>query len=360
MKKPLGLFSVLLLLATPSFAANPSMSEDFNHIMEWLSLEMAHGLAFNAGSTFDPAEEVKGIRLQPDASLGIGSMPLDKSKFPEPGTPALKELGIKNIFPNKVLFPNLTMHFRAGLPGRSDFAIRFTDMTTPPNYQISPGTTGKGQSNSLGFAVRKHFLGGALPTLSIGANFNHVFGKFQFNTKFNVTNAVITADNDVTGTIQWSVNSFGLNAVASKNYKAWTPFGGVGLNYATGSVRSRLEVISNTPLIAPIIGEASRHPESTSARVILGTQYDRSWMQMFVNTEVKAIGVHKGESWIMHAGMLLPFRIGTGGSASRQASVAKPLPPPAVRLERVKPAPYVPKQKPDVENESASSLIFLQ
>ena len=45
---------------------------------QWLSHELAQGLAFNAGSNFDPPREVKGYSIQPDLSLGVGRMPLDK------------------------------------------------------------------------------------------------------------------------------------------------------------------------------------------------------------------------------------------------------------------------------------------
>ena len=119
------------LLATNARAANPSMSSDFGRMMEWLSHEMAQGLAFNAGSLFDPPHEVKSRRLQPDVSLGIGKMPLDKTKFPQPEVPALQEMNAADIFPDSVMFPNLAMHLRAGLPARMDMSIRMANMTTP-------------------------------------------------------------------------------------------------------------------------------------------------------------------------------------------------------------------------------------
>lgn len=316
-------------------AANPSMADDFKKIMEWQSLEMAQGLAFNAGSTFDPPQEVKGGRLQPDLSLGVGVMPLDKSKFPELQSKTLREKDMSSMFKAKQVFPNITMHLRAGLPFRSDFTFRFTDMTTPPNYKISPGVSGKAQSNSLGFGVRKHFFGDDKFLVSVGANYNYVFGYVKYWTKFNV-DAVegFSADSDVRGGIAWNLNSFGANFVLSQGFGLWTPFVGLGYNYATGSVRSRLEILSNTPLIAPIIGEASRHPESNQARYILGVQTNRSWVNFFSNAEIKAMGDHAGESWIIHTGFMLPFRIGPRGS-SRSEIVKSKRAQPKVAVEEI-------------------------
>lgn len=325
-------------------------------MMQWLSHEMVQGLGFNAGSTFDPPREVTDRRFQPDLSLGIGHMPLDKSRFPEPQTPALKELNAARIFPSAVLFPNLTMHWRLGLPGRSDLAIRFADMTTPPGYKISPGTAGKGQSNSIGFGLRRHFFGGDAPLLSLGANYNYVFGRFQFKTKFNVNTVQgFSADNNVDGTIQWSVNSMGLNAVLSQTFGRWTPFMGVGYNYVTGSVRSRLEAVSESPLISPIVGEGSERPEASQARVILGTQMNRSWVHLFANGEVKAIGIGSGKSWIVHAGLTLPFHLGSSkGMLARKAAR------PPERSAALEPAKRDVERAGPARAEIQPELIFIQ
>src|SRR5882762_2430499 len=101
-------------VSRPAFA-NPSMSGDFQNMMEWLSHEMAQGLGFAAGDTFDPPHEVLDKRIQPDLSLGVGHLPLDRSKFPVIQTPALSQLGAANIFPQAVNFPNLAVHLRGGL-----------------------------------------------------------------------------------------------------------------------------------------------------------------------------------------------------------------------------------------------------
>ncbi|HAM34678.1 MAG TPA: hypothetical protein DEB40_02770 [Elusimicrobia bacterium] len=302
-------------------AANPSMSSDFGRMTGWLSHELAQGLAFNAGSTFDPPHEVVSRRLQPDISAGVGKMPLNKKKFPEPETPALRDMDASAMFPSAVLFPNLAMHLRAGLPGRMDFSIRIANMTTPSGYHISPTATGQGQSNSIGVGLRRHFFGGPdRPMLGLGANFNHVYGKFFMHSKFNVDNIQgFSTDSDVNGELAWNVSSFGLSAVLSHGYRGWTPFFGYGYNYATGSVRARLEARPNTPLIARIAGESSEHPEQNQGRLIVGLEMDRPWMHFFANGEVKAMGTHAMESWIVHLGAALPFEIGFRGFAKRDS-----------------------------------------
>lgn len=350
-----------LWAAAPASAANPSMSGDFQRMMGWLSREMAQGLAFNAGSTFDPPREVKSRRLQPDISLGVGRMALDKTSFPEPQTPALRDLEAQRIFPSSILFPNLVAHLRAGLPGRMDLSLRFTDMTTPPGYKISPTTTGKGQSNTFGIGVRKHFFGGEdRPALAVGMNINHVYGRFTYQTKFRVNTPGFSADSDVNGALAWNINSFGLNGVLSQTFGAWTPFAGLGYNYATGSVRAHLQVDSQTPVIAPILGEASDHPESSQGRVIMGTQLHRSWADIFLNGEVKALGHLAGRSWILHAGLSLPFSIGTRGFYAKK-SVEKTEDGPREAEKEKKPKTTIaPAAEGGAAQEDLPETIFIQ
>jgi hypothetical protein len=311
------LAALLLLSPAGAFAANPSMSKDFQGMMDWLAHEMAQGIAFNAGSTFDPPEEIVDRRLAPDISVGLGHMVLDKTKFPKPETPALVEYGADKIFPASVNFPNFAMHLRGGLPGRTDFAIRLADMTTPPGYKISNNTTGTGQSNSIGFTMRKHMFGqDGDPLLSLGAHYNHVYGRFLYRTQFNVNTQGFDASSEVNGGIAWNVNSYGLNAVVSQRYGRWTPFIGMGYNYVTGSVRTFLEAVPNTPLITPIKGQSSEHPEQNQARLIMGTQMQRSWVNLFANGEIKTVGIGAGKAWVVQFGLALPFHIGKAGRSA--------------------------------------------
>lgn len=358
---------VCALAVVPADAANPSMSRDFARMMEWLSHEMAQGLAFNAGSTFDPPNEVKSRRLQPDLSVGAGKMPLDKASFPEPETPALRDMNASSIFPTAVLFPNWAMHLRAGLPYRMDMSIRLANMTTPPGYKLSGNVPAKGQSNSVGFGIRRHFLGqGDLPLLGFGVSFNHVSGRFNIRTKFNVNNVQgFTADSDVDGDFAWSVNSIGTHLTASKDFGSWTPFIGVGYNKAAGSVSTELKAVPNTPLIQPIIGKASEQPELHSARLMLGTQWNASWVNVFGNAEIKTIGEHAGKTWIAHVGFTLPFEFNYKGvysttkkkKASSQLDMeARTEEPRPRRRRQAAPAPW---QAPSSDDKTPE-LIFIQ
>jgi len=282
---------------------------------QWLSHEMANGLAFNAGSTFDPPREVTGWALQPDLSLGIGRIPFNKTDFPTLTVPALEEQGGASIFPNGVLFPNLALHLRMGLPWRGDAYLRFADATTPPGYKISPTMTAQVQTNSFGFGMRQHFdlWNEDLPKVALGAHYNHVRGRTRLKGKFNVNvDNNFTADSDLNGEIDWNLNSFALTAVAHKSYDSWTPFAGFGYNYATGSVRSKLELKSRTFLIADVLGESSDHPEQSQGRWIAGVQYARPKWSAFFNAEVKALGQLQYRSWIAQIGVALPYEIGRG------------------------------------------------
>lgn len=359
---------VCTLAAVPSRAANPSMSRDFARMMEWLSHEMAQGLAFNAGSTFDPPHELKSRRLQPDLSVGAGKMPLDKASFPEPEVPALREMGAANIFPSAVVFPNLAMHLRAGLPWRMDMSIRLANMTTPPGYKLSGNVPAKGQSNSVGFGLRRHFLGqGDLPLLGFGVNFNHVSGRFNLKTKFNVNNVQgFTADSDVNGDFAWSVNSIGTHLTASKDFGAWTPFLGVGYNHSNGSVSTELKAEPNTPLIQPIVGKASEKPELHSARMMTGLQWNASWVNVFANGEIKTVGEHSGKTWVAHIGFTLPFEFNYKGvySTTKKRKKASSEMDLEARTEEAKPrrrrqAAPAPWQAPSSDDKTPE-LIFIQ
>ena len=281
---------------------------------KWLSHEMANGLAFNAGSTFDPPREVTGWALQPDLSLGIGRIPFNKSEFPTLVNQALNDQGGSKIFPNSVMFPNLALHLRMGLPWRGDAYLRFADATTPPGYKISPTMTAQVQTNSLGFGLRQHvdLWDEDLPKVALGAHYNHVRGRTRLKGTFGVNTGGFTADSDLNGEIDWNLNSFALTAVAHKSYDAWTPFLGLGYNYATGSARSKLELKSKTFLIADVLGESSERPEQSQGRWIAGVQYARPKWSAFFNAEIKALGRLQYRSWIAQIGVALPYEIGRG------------------------------------------------
>lgn len=313
-------------------AAAQDMNADFQNITGWLSHEVAQGLGFNSGETFDPPREIYDRRLEPDISLGGGVMPLNKATFPAMQTQQLADEDPQRLFPSSVLFPNFTMHLRAGLPGRSDFALRFADMTSPPGYKLSANTTAKAQSNSIGVTLRKHLLGGDLPLLSLGASYNHVYGRFEFATNMLISPGIgnATIDTPVNGGLYWNVSSYGLNAVMSQTFGLWTPFAGFGMNYVTGSVRASLAANPRTDLIDPLRGDASAKPETRNGRLIMGLQLNHSWVNFFTSGEIKALGVGSGKAWIVQSGMSLPFRIGTGGGAyarrqeeRRSAAVAR-------------------------------------
>lgn len=305
---------LFLIAAAPARAANPSLSDDFSSMTHWLSHEMAQGLAFNAGSTFDPPREVKGWALQPDISLGIGRIPFNKKNFPTLQNQALEEQGGEAIFPNQVLFPNLALHLRMGLPWRGDAYLRFANATTPRGYRISPTMTAQVQTNSIGFGFRQHFdlWDEELPKVAVGAHYNHVRGSTRLKGVSVVNESGLRIDSELRGEIDWNLNSFGLTFVGHKTYDVWTPFAGFGYNYATGSVRSKLTLKSKSFLAADVIGDGSNRPEKSQGRWIAGVQYARPKWSAFFNAEVKALGQLQYRSWIAQFGVALPYEIGRG------------------------------------------------
>ncbi len=351
-----------MLAAVPA-RANSSISYDFNNMTQWLSHELAQGLAFNAGSNFDPPKEVKGYYLQPDLSFGAGVMPLDKRDFPKLTVQALQDAGGSGIFPNSVLFPNLALHLRMGLPWRGDAYFRFADATTPPGYKISPTMTAKVQTNSFGAGIRQHLFGGDYPTLTLGAHYNHVQGRTHLKGKFdqNIQNT-LSLSSDLNGDIVWSINSFGLTAVVSQTFGNWTPFAGLGYNYATGSVRARLDLEPSNPdsiTQAPAIGEGSDHPEQSQGREIFGLSYDRPTWSAFANGELKALGQLQYRSYIVQVGAALPFDIGRGPAIIYKRRTPAPVEPKA--LDRREPKPKVRRHLGPREPEQAPpDMIFLQ
>ena len=337
---------------------------------QWLSHEMAQGLAFNAGSTFDPPREVTGWALQPDLSVGIGRIPFNKTDFPKLENQVLEEQGGANIFPNQVIFPNLALHLRMGFPWRGDAYFRFADATTPSGYKISPTMTAQVQTNSFGFGLRQHvdLWNEDLPKVALGAHYNHVRGRTRLKGVSVVNESGLRIDSDLNGEIDWNLNSFALTAVAHKNYNAWTPFAGIGYNYATGSVRSKLVLKSQSFLAADVVGESSAHPEQSQGRWIAGVQYARPKWSAFFNAEVKALGQLQYRSWIAQIGVALPYEIGRGraifykkrvpgiiddakrNSVPKSVLEDKPAPKPKVRR------PLEPKQT----EQAHPDMIFLQ
>ena len=361
-----ALLALALGLPSAAAGANPSLTEDFRGMSQWLSHELAQGLAFNAGSTFDPPHEVKGYYLQPDLSVGVGRMPLDKRDFPPITVQALNDFGGKNLFPNSVTFPNLALHLRMGLPWRGDAYVRFADATTPAGYKISPTMTAAVQTNSIGFGLRQHLFGrDEQPTLTLGAHYNHVQGRVRLKSKFQVNTQGFTADDDFNGALDWNLNSYGLNAVVHKSYGPWTPFFGMGYNYATGSARARLELIPRTDLIQPIIAEGSERPEQSQGRWITGVEYQKPTWSVFTNIEFKALGRLQYRSFIAQVGVALPYEIGRGPAIiykKRKVGESPYTPAPRRRVEAAdepKTKPAARPFKPATET-APPSMIFLQ
>lgn len=361
--------ALALGLPSASAGANPSLTRDFQGMSQWLSHELAQGLAFNAGSTFDPPHEVRGYALQPDLSLGLGRMPLDKRDFPDIGTPALRSFGGEKLFPDSVTFPNLAVHLRMGLPWRGDAYLRLADATTPSGYKITPQMTAAVQTNSLGFGVRQHLFGrDEQPTLTLGAHYNHVSGRVRLKSTFQVETNGFAADDEFNGALDWNLNSFGLNAIVHKAYGPWTPFLGLGYNYATGTARARLELLPKSDLIQPIQTEGSSHPEPNSGRWIFGLEYQKPTWSVFANAELKALGRLQYRGFIAQVGASLPFEIRTGPAvfykkrASRSNTLAVPrgeADEDAPRSKSKRPAPKAPRFDPAKES-APPDMIFLQ
>jgi hypothetical protein len=305
--------------AGPAWAANPTMSDDFARMMDWLSGEVATGLGFSGGSTFDPPNEMRPWRIQPDVSLGVGNLPFDKSTFPEIQVDALAEKDPGGSLPDKMLFPNLTLHMRLGLPERMDLGLRIANMTTPKNYRLSEDTVGNGQSNSIGVALRRHFMGGKRPMVSVGGSYQQTFGYFNYVNKFDSVELTpgFFASSVNSGQLEWDVKSFGVNMVVSQAYGRWIPFMGAGFNHSRGSVRGRLEAAWKTPLIQPSVGEASNSPEPTNARVIFGLQRQAALFNYFLNGEVKTLGRSSGKTFVISTGLSAPFKVGAASSLVR-------------------------------------------
>lgn len=331
---------------------------------QWLSDQMAQGLAFNAGETFDPPKVVKGYYLQPDVSLAVGHIPFDKRRFPDMQTPELQNGAGANLFPNSTLFPNLALHLRMGLPGRRDLYVRFADATTPSGYKISPTMTAQVQTNSIGCGVRQELFGGDDPTLVVGAHYNHVQGFTKLRGTFGIGADGFNANDAFNGNIDWSINSYALTAIVSQSFGRWTPYGGLGYNYITGSVHVDLNLISHTFLIPDVTGQGSDRPEQSQGREILGVSYDRETWSAFANGELKALGQLQYRSWIVAVGAALPFEIGGKALIYKKRKAAPVEPKPALDDdESEKPAPKPvkrPRASPTPPEQAPPDMIFLR
>ena len=339
---------------------------------QWLSDQMAQGLAFNAGENFDPPKEIKGYYLQPDVSLGVGLIPFDKRRFPDMQVPELQNGAGAKLFPSSTLFPNFTLHLRMGLPWRGDTYFRFADATTPPGYRISPTMTAQVQTNSFGFGIRQHLFGGDYPVLTLGAHYNHIRGYTKLRGTFGVSAGGFTADDKFNGDMTWNISSFGLTAIVSKSFDHWTPFAGIGYNYATGSVAVSLDLVSSTFLIPDINGRGSDHPEQSQGREIVGISYDKETWSAFANGEIKALGELQYRSWIVSAGAALPFDIGGKTVFARKHKTAPVEPksalddddseqPAAKSPTKPAPKPIVrPRASPPPPEQAPPDMIFLR
>jgi hypothetical protein len=372
---PLAAACALLLVVAPA-RANPSMDTDFNSMTQWLSDQLAQGLAFNAGENFDPPTLVKGYYLQPDVSFGAGIVPLSKTNFP--ATPALSGIGYdgSSFFPNSVTFPNLAIHLRMGLPGSNDLYVRFADATTPPGYKISPTMTAQVQTNSFGGGVRHHFIGeDGWPTLVWGLHYNYVTGRVNLSGSESASFTTTYGDSgSLTGTIAWALHSLGTDAIVYKTYGRWTPYGGLGYNYATGSVRASLDLNFNDFLADNISGQASSKPEANQGRAIAGVQYAFTNWAVFGAGEIKTVGVQPFQNYIAQIGAALPFELGCGPTffcRKKKPGASAPEPRADERdeswpasasapEETPSPAPSAPARRAAPANTTQPGMIFWQ
>jgi hypothetical protein len=262
-----------------------------------------------------------------------------------------------NLFPSSTLFPNFAGTMRMGLPWHGDFYVRLADATIPPGYKISPTMTAQVQTNSYGAGIRQHFFGGDNPTLTVGGLYNHVQGYTKLKGTFGVNAQGFTADDLFNGTINWSINSFGLTAIVSQSFGRWTPFAGLGYNYTTGSVAVNLNLLSGTFLVPNITGQGSDRPEVSQGREIAGVSYDRRTWSAFANAELKALGQLQYRSFILQFGAAIPF------SFRRKNSEAAVEPRPVFDEDSETPAlkPVTrPRVMPAPTEKAPADMIFLK
>jgi hypothetical protein len=308
-------FSLFFLLLPAAASAQTSLSADYAKMMSWLSQQMVEPMAFAAGATFDPPQEVKPGRMLNDASFGVGILPLNTSVFPTLQNQTLNDQHVGGVFPQKIPFPELIGHLRMGLPGRSDIALRASDSTIPLT-SVTPQTKASAQANMVGVEVRKFFFGGYdVPKLAVSAYANKLWGHFTFqNTLSNVQlgsgAGAITANAFNTGEMDWRLNSVGVNAVVSRQYGYWTPYCGLGYNVASGTLDASLNTTFDTFLATPSQSEQSSRPAANNVRLLLGTQLERKQgRDLFVTGEYQLTGSDT-HAFILHLGILFPTHIG--------------------------------------------------
>lgn len=305
-----------MVMAAPTngWAGNPSLSDDLANITQWLSDQTATGFAFNGGATVSPPTELGAGGLEWDASFGAGLVPLDVKAFPTVGVDQLNDAGIQSFFPSAIPFPHFTAHLRVGLPNRTDLAARFSNLTAP-TYSVSERTKASGQSNIYGVELRRHFLGtgDAMPRISVTGMLTLLKGSFIFNNRFENQKLTDTfyVDSDNSGFLKWNMVTYGANAVMSKAYGRWTPFGGLGYSYSAGTVQTEMTAEFKTPLIQPSRGQASAKPREHAVRALFGATRKLRKMSLLFNGEVMLVGGPKGlPNMNFHVGVTAPLRWG--------------------------------------------------
>ncbi len=319
-----ALAAVLALCPSPSRAANPSLADDLGTMMDWLSRQTVQGISFNAGTTFDPPLELSAGTMQLELTLGVGAVPLDITAFPKMHNTMLNDMQVGAYFPASVPFPDITAHYRIGLGGRFDAALRLTNVTVP-NYKMTEEMTVKGQTNNFGFQLRRFFGDGDYcPLFSVGVHANYLRGKFTFTNKYRnvvLANVLDPVNIDNSGALKWHLQSHGVKAVMSHRYGKWLPFLGGGYSLGTGLLEASLRSEFDAYTEEPIVGQRDSKPKQATARMLWGVQYcrDSGW-DLFLTGELLIAGVGERRTYNIHAGLVMPFRF---GSARRDVVVKK-------------------------------------
>lgn len=307
------------------------MARDFDKLSSWLSNETVNSIAFNAGSTLGPPRELRVLEIQPDLSAGIGSLPLNGSRFPALDTQLLNDLKLPTFFPSAVSFPHLTGHLRLGLPFRFEVGARWANVSSPMK-KLTEKTTGKGRSSSAGAEVRHHILGmEGWPTVTISGMVNHVYGQYDFFNSYDDIQLVegLVVDSVNTGSLEWNLTTYSVNLIAQATYGIWTPFVGTGVSRSKGWVRSTVNSKFQTDLIPLTSGRAEASPSGDQIRVLGGMEFNFFHFGLFATGEALTSGENRREVWVAHVGAFIPIRLFQGGPGRGLQRTARKRPSPS-------------------------------
>lgn len=260
---------------------------DSTLISGWTADQLKYAVPFNGTSGDAIPSQLKLFGVEVGVEGVASSTKIDTSAFRQLPTSLVDTTKIDTF--SRLPMPSVLGHAQIGLPFGIFGGIRVGGI---PKQNFDNGSTHVSVKNKIvGIDVRKTLIQDGLAKfgLTVGANYTHIDGSFDISSPFTGTNTdggtTTTLDGTGTGHSDWTMNSYGLQAILNKKVAFINPYVGASVNRNAGTVNSSIRTTGtvtqgafppqdiDTVAGGPVIGSASSKANKWDLRGLLGIEF---------------------------------------------------------------------------------------